>query len=239
MQQRFRQDFQELLALIKRKEPFAFVRFGDGEVALMEGWKRNNRDGWSSGTPQSRKLGRELRQVLSRRDDRFYIGTLCRGDRPGLVKYLWPRIRQQKKYVTYARIFSYGNYIEARGFFLQNMTEGVVLVGHSNGSGKKIGGMKVDEYYSVKSDAVGQWSTSNAMLKADWDKLAASHNGKLFILCAGPLAKMAVAQMWDCNRDNRYLDVGSLFDLEIHGRPTRPVQRSPRRRRRRNVGFYG
>ena len=54
------------------------------------------------------------------------------------------------------------------------------------------------------------------------EELAGRHDGRLFLLAGGPLAKVLVARMWAANPSNRYLDVGSAIDRVLFQRSTRP-----------------
>ena len=57
--------------------------------------------------------------------------------------------------------------------------------------------------------------------------LASKYDGHLFVVSGGPLAKILIAQMWDANCRNRYIDFGSSVDNVLAAIRTRDYPASP------------
>jgi hypothetical protein len=217
----FHQDLEELTALVRSPMPFAFVRFGDGEVDFLRGHKRRDRDGWTTTGKSLKLIQMQLGKVLEITEEDFYIGTLCRGDRRDLAGHLWPRIKQALKYITFSRLFMYGNTEKARTFFAHELTEPIFLVANRAAEGKKIGTNFIEGTYFWRDRIVDQWHKHSEATLRELRTLAMEHQNQLFLVAGGPVAKIAIAQMWKANRANRYVDIGSTLDREIHGRSTR------------------
>lgn len=54
----------------------------------------------------------------------------------------------------------------------------------------------------------------SASLIARESVLASRYDGHLFVISGGPLAKILIAEMWDANCRNRYVDFGSTVDKQ-------------------------
>ena len=52
--------------------------------------------------------------------------------------------------------------------------------------------------------------------------LANAHKQKLFLVSAGPMAKVLVSHMWRASQENQYVDIGSSLDEIGRGLVSRP-----------------
>ena len=76
MIQDFKTDLDKIFNLIKSGNPFALMRFADGEIGVMQGRQVNGSDRWTS--PQHlTKLGQDLLNAISKIDPNVYYGISC------------------------------------------------------------------------------------------------------------------------------------------------------------------
>jgi 2-polyprenyl-3-methyl-5-hydroxy-6-metoxy-1,4-benzoquinol methylase len=187
-----------------RGEPFAFVRFGDGERAICEGRRVECQDGWTfDGVPT--QFAADLNASLRFNDPDYFIGisdSCC--DRAAHDWFL-KQITAPLDHVTFANIFVNWNYRR----FRQLDWSGFVIV--ANGGG--------DVW--VPDDLVcGNY---------DIDGLVTQLLGvdRPILLAAGPASCVIAHKYWlraDPARRQTIVDVGSAIDELTKGRKTRQYQ---------------
>jgi len=116
---RFAHDFQADLAAILTEldsgRPFAFNRFADGELAILEERDIPTADGWSA-VNVSDKFRDRLRAALQYRDKDYYVGIGC----PCCNKDEWLRLMElagrepDDPQVTFSNVFVNGNWDSCR-----------------------------------------------------------------------------------------------------------------------------
>lgn len=199
----FRDDLNTLLAELDSGRPFAFSRFADGELAILEGRDIPTADGWSSVNVTDQFRERLLAALQYRHPD-YYLGIGCpccdRGDWERLMKLAGREPDDPQ--VTFSTLFVNGNW-EA---FRADKRTRLVL-------DPKINMVNVD---------------NNALDAAI--EIAAGHlhaaKWPLYI-AAGPAGKIIVHELW-LRGFKRFplIDIGSAFDTagrsyHIPGHPNR------------------
>lgn len=188
-------------AMIKSTSPFALIRFGDGETALIDGVAHRSADKWSADEPVWCKD--ELYESLAADLDGFCLGlppACChsRGLKLRAVATA-PRPRQ-----TFSTLFLHGN-LKRIAEFRQHFRTGVIV------NDKPYADIK------IPSDGVTkQWDVDAVV-----DELLTVRNP--ILLAAGPMANIIAFRYW--KRQERHLrvpiiDVGSPLDV-LHGNVTR------------------
>lgn len=195
--QDFRRDFDVVL---RETEPFALVRFGDGEIALLDGVPHVSSDPWR--VSGSTWLRAALAETLTASLDRYCLGL------PGscCIKggyELRQRVRVPRAQLTIATLFMHGNRGRI-GELFERFRSAVVV---SSWMGDiRVPANGVNEAWDV--DAVV------AQLR-DVDRPV--------LLAAGPCSNLIAHRYWrDQPKDRRQiiLDVGSALDC-LHGRVSR------------------
>jgi 2-polyprenyl-3-methyl-5-hydroxy-6-metoxy-1,4-benzoquinol methylase len=200
---RFRQDFVTDFDQVDfRGEPFAFVRFGDGERAICMAKPLVARDGWEYPGGPSR-FGEELLAALRHDAPDYYVGisdSCC--DRPARDWYLG-QVRVPLGQVTFANLFVNGNYRRFQGLDLR----GLAVVASEGGD------------FRVPADVFAE--------PFDLDALVARllTVDRPILVAAGPASPILIHKYWTrAVRKQTIVDVGSAIDERTKGRKTRPYQ---------------
>lgn len=130
MIQDFKLDFSEMVNLIRKKELFAFMRFADGEIGVMQGRKIIGSDNWISPDTLT-KLGQDLLNAISRVDKDIYYGISCGCCDIGGRDYLLSLIKNSRNNVSYSNLFVNGNY-EMFLNFLRSLDEKVYVIANES-----------------------------------------------------------------------------------------------------------
>lgn len=215
--QHFSTDFDLLTAGLRkgyRGEPYAFVRFGDGEYAIMRGQRHVAKsDGWiapaGDGKPNHwRLLGGRLVSCLWESLPGFCMGITAHEHHPDCFDWLIANSMAAVDKTTYAEIFIFANYQR----FLAIDLSDCILVGPNCG------------LFDIPRDAV----------MTGWDHrstvdLLIKHAGAPILVAAGPMANIIIHDYWlRCppERKRVILDVGSAISSLIHGRRTRSYHKT-------------
>jgi hypothetical protein len=113
---------------------------------------------------------------------------------------------QEKENLTYANIFVNYNY----SFFVNNYIDlfnnrEVHLVANKESVLSKLP-FKVEKFYPVDYNA---WVNNLNLIEEIKSK---NYSDKLFLFCAGPLSNILCYKLWETNKNNTYLDIGSVLD---------------------------
>ena len=199
--QDFRRDFEQFDFF---GQPFAFVRFGDGERAICSGSAVTAQDGWSyPGGPS--QFAAELNAALRFNDPGYYLGlsdACC--DRASHEWYLG-QITAPLSQVTFANIFVNGNYHRFRQLDLGDCA----LVASSGGD------------YWVPENIL----ESNFNLDKLVERLLSVK--RPILVSAGPAACIIVHKYWQRAKPEQrqvIVDVGSAIDELTKGHKTRQYQ---------------
>ncbi len=197
----FTKDFDQL---IQETEPFAFVRFGDGEHPILEGvpyraaaeeWRTTGGDVW---------FRDELFEVLKTSLDRFFIGISPPCCAPQAAAYYRNLLGGASDSMAFATLFQFKNFRRIKS--LRKRFQDALIVG----SGKA-------DVLVPRDGVTTKWDVDavvDAMLKSE----------RPILVAAGPCANIIIHRYWrrqDPERRQIVIDVGAAFDLEIHEQETR------------------
>lgn len=197
-QQDHRADFEAVLAA---REPFALMRFGDGELALISGVAHQSADAWATKGPVW--LRDELIGSLRTREEGIYLGLpspccISRGTHLRLSVRL-PLERQ-----TFATLFMHGNL--PRAYEVQQHFSDAVVVNDKYGDVR------------VPGDGVSKrWDVDAVVTKLQ------EVRDRPILLAAGPCSNLIAMRYWSRQaKDLRVpiVDVGSMLDV-LHGHVSR------------------
>jgi len=187
-------------ALLGQTEPLCLVRFGDGEIALIDGNAHQSADAWKVSGPTW--LRGNLVDSLRHNGDRWCVGLpppCCL--RTGVR--IHPAVRVPTPQRTFATLFLHANLYRVQEV-LERFASAIVV-------GSWFGDIRVPE------DGVSkQWDVDSCVaeiMKADRDVL----------LAAGPCSNIIALKYWQkisIEKRRFMLDVGSALDVH-HGRMSR------------------
>lgn len=205
----FRGDFNQFL--LKDLQPFAFVRFHDGEFHVLEQLDYNAKSGWAThGNPTW--ISSPLRESLQFVDAGYYYGISAPCDFPRGAAYyrdLLSRIKAPRERMTFSSIFANGNFPNVP--LLEKRFPDAVIVGCTN---------KCD--ILVPADGVNKtWDIDAAVSKMR------EVEGRPIFVAAGPCTNVMIHRYWTSQPPERrviVIDIGSALDTKLHGKPTRGYQ---------------
>jgi hypothetical protein len=194
---------------LKNSEKFSISRYGDGEwsaitsspllcgVIPQKGITEWTTTGDDKNFNTARKYLTESLQFI---DDQYYV-AIC----PCYVE-MTQFSKQRVENITYANIFVNKNY----SFFVDNYieffkTQKIHLVANKEANLKRLP-FKVEKFYPVDYNA---WVNNLNLI----DEIESQDNEDiLFLFSAGPLSNILCYKLWQSNKKNTYIDVGSTLD---------------------------
>ena len=207
-------------------KPMAYVRYADGEIALMQGRKVDhssqafNVDRWDSMGDGITLLGKDIKETLYHTEPEWYYAISCNCCDPKGKEWLLKEIKQPSENVTYSNLWINDNY---KRFIKQSgeIKEPVYLIINKKG----VDGMypwDVSGFYPIEDNCVQYWESKKSIIIADMTTIAKSFNGMLYMISAGPLSEVLIHHLWIANPTNRYIDIGSATDEFVYLHKTRP-----------------
>jgi hypothetical protein len=216
----FNEEIVKFYEMIKTDQKFAISRFGDGEMIAMRGETISSGCGeWNTNGPDQRySIARDyLKRSLTFKDPGYYVGIVCPCCQ-GMQNFTAMKVQsgQEDSQLTYANIFVNSNYI----FFLQKIVplfsqKKIVLVANKTSQINRL--PFSGEFYPVEYNA---WIENLDLIQRLKDR---NDSGCVYLFACGPLGKILTQQMWEHNKNNTYLDIGSTLhpwlqsDLNIRG----------------------
>ena len=198
--------------MLENKTPFAISRFGDGERIIMEGTPLNLLHKGEFNYQGQDDLREDLTRAFQYDNKNYFIGISCPCCQP-LDKVTWMK---ESTYLpdsrlTWANIFVNGNFRYFREYFIKEFTNyTVTFIGPGN-----INNLPFDiKYkYSVGPDAwIHNTSVYSSLKKQIIDNKS---KNELFLFCAGPYANILIYKLYKEFPENTYLDLGSVFNIEL------------------------
>lgn len=185
---------------------------------LSQGQQFTNTDNWST-KGGSTQLRTDLITLLAAHKGQNVLYGLAAPHHEG--PYLGNLLKMMKatcQQLTYANLWVNANYPRTKRLWLDlvhNRSKDVVLIVgqpvmlHLN---KTMPSKQFASVMTVPLYGVDQWETQRDQCLQQAVHLAQRHQRKVFLLSAGPLAKVLVSAMWNASQNNQYIDVGSSFD---------------------------
>lgn len=195
------------------KGKFSLCRFGDGEWAGISknplvcgnNPSRGIYEWTTTGDNDNFSLSSELlSESLKYSENEYYVGICpCYTE---MLKFS----NQNEKNIVYANIFVNNNYSFFKEKFLEFFgTQKVHLVANKEANISNLP-FSIEEFYPVEYNA---WIYNLDLI----DKInSKNYSNKLFLFCAGPLSNILCYKLWQNNKNNVYLDIGSTLDPWIN-----------------------
>ncbi len=220
----FAGDLDRLLAALRKRQPFAFSRFGDGEWLIV---RNRPLDYTRKGNGEFRFSPEKVQDQIARRAliDAFHycapgyfvgIGCSCCWGIPKLSQ-LRLVCRQPESRLTWANLWGNANYPRVRRELIPELRRfrKVYLVCHRLADPERLP-FSVTRTFRV---GVNAWTEEFDLgdIVAD---LASNCQTRetLFLFCAGPLSNILVHRGHQANPQNTYLDFGSCLDPWLFAR---------------------
>lgn len=213
----FRADLETLIHEIDHGEPFAFSRFGDGELALITNRQILAADGWevpSEPTEFTKKLGSTLSYGMEN-TDRFYLGLGCGCNDAGCCDGVQDELRSMTKLpvgqITTSNLFVNGNFDRWQEYLMTPKILEFFIVGPWPGHAD----------FRVPSNCVNM---RDPLGFVDEVVMALERVRRPILVCAGPMSNIIIAYYWywmdtQCKSyPQTIIDVGSAIGMEANSR---------------------
>ncbi len=220
----FRGDLELFNAKILSEEPFSLVRFGDGEMKIIQGEaidlssKYNGEHKYEPGQPVDEQQRARLAESLTFQSSRYFVGIAC----PccvGMDNFmdLKKAAMQRESQLTWANIFVNSNYHP----FLEQTTplfakRKIALVCHELAD---ISGLPfpIEKRFSTGANA---WVNDHQRVYQELDATFSSleHRNQeswIVLFCAGVLSNILVREMSYSHPEHTYIDLGSVYDSKM------------------------
>jgi hypothetical protein len=201
-----------MTALGRGEEQIAFARFGDGEEKMCMGGTYHCSDGWVS-RPGAGRYRPKLLEAMQFVHENYYVGMRLPRN---LKLWAWYRANMHtpSERVCDPCLFVNSRWKKAHKFF-KGFRKKAFLVGSGKG---------VD--YRIPANCIQPEYNYEPLLK----KLLALN--KPILLAAGPLANILVMEYIRAGGRQSIIDLGTVLDLEMFGKPTRRYLRIATKRGR-------
>jgi hypothetical protein len=212
----YRKDLDCLIEKLKNKEKFSFSKYADGELHILANMPINNGEFWFS--PEDNQTQRtRLINSLKFKDKNYYVGVSCPCCIGGPSVHRWYKKQSQQELtnLTWANLFVNGNhqhYIDNMVPLYSNYT--VVLVSNSDSDLENLP-FEVKKHFKIGKNA---WVQDYQLV--DKIKTYISSNNitdHLFLFCAGPFGNILSHELFEFNKDNTYVDIGSTLNVLLLG----------------------
>lgn len=221
---------------LKSHENFSLVRFGDGEMVVINGEaidysrKDNGEHKYSPGDSQDEKYRKILTDSLTYKNPQYFVGLPCRccvGDEN--CDHLREQSAQDEKQLTWANIFVNANYPVFLERTVPLFSERTVnLICHEKSKEDQLP-FEVKKDFRIGGNA---WVEDYGHCLTELREYIKNTECKdeVFIFCAGVLSNMLIYQLSKMYPDNTYIDAGSVFDSMMGLGETRKYLQGSKRR---------
>ena len=213
--------------LISCKIPFSFIRFADGEYAIMKGKTINaTLDRWYW-NPNNKKFQQSLIKSSSIcTNENNFIGLPCKN---------WIHISKSilsfsncssAKFMTFTTLFVNKNYEFFKDWIISFVNSSnrwkIILVANSI-INKNIS--LAYKFFPVPDHLVENFENYSIFLFSELSNLA-KENNLIFFISAGPAANVIVSYLREINKNNIYIDIGSSIEFLTKGYSTRYYEKN-------------
>lgn len=216
-----RQFFDHYTKKIENKEPFAFVRWGDGEIAVALGHAVgeqslvNQNQEWVFKSGGETKLGNALRSSLEVQGPDVHYGIPCRCCAAQWEHEIMANNVPNSPIVPNT-IFGNAAYHWFIDWIKTLDSKGVTVSLVANYLGMANIDkypFKVSRFHPAPSNCIEEFEKDGDKLVEDVENFAKSINGHFVMVAAGPMSEVFITKMWQANPRNIYFDVGSSLDV--------------------------
>jgi len=221
MDKTFKGDFDKFLNKIKNKENFSITRFGDGEMMIIDGidvdllHKGPGEYSYKSNDDRydiSRKL---LKQSFTSKMDEYYVGISCRccvGDEK--YQNMKKDSGQNENNLTWANIFVNSNFNLFNTQMIPALkSRRIYLICHKASDFNNLP-FGTEKIYKVGTDA---WLHNLSLIDELKNEIKEQKlKDVVFLIAAGPFANILSHQLYTFDKNNTYIDLGSVLDKYLN-----------------------
>lgn len=223
--EKFITDFDKFWSMIENGENFAFARYADGEVMLMNGNAVNHLtqaaivDKWSAPLGMT-KVGLDLLETVNHTEPNYYYAISAPTDNLGDYNYLKNTIKASENNLTFVNLWINNNYQRSLEKY-RALTRPVNLICNYRAK-KENFPFKIQDFVQFPDNCVAFWGISGDSFIEGMREIFNGRENELFFISCGPVSEIIIHKLYEFNPNNTYIDVGSSIDEFIHGKKTRP-----------------
>jgi hypothetical protein len=225
MQQKFKDDFFEIMRIIIESESFAFSRFADGEANILKNNTIGNKDGWLYTKDRNLVFRADLRKSLLCPDPGFIYGISCTCCDRENHEYLLHQLKTRLGNITFSNLWVNSNFPLFKEYFFKTLIaskKDIVICTNSKAKIKKLEEfIPIKDFIPIPGNCVVFWEKNRDHLKALLDLKGCSFKNAIFLFAAGPLSEILIYELWLVNPSNILLDIGSSLDPFLFNRKSR------------------
>lgn len=228
----FQQDFYKLLYKFKKNEHFAFTRFSDGELRIMQNTelklaKDHNivlgkthqgaeyaPENLKHFIPEKHFFYRDkLMEAYRFKKHNYYVGLSCRccvGNQDFQQMLNWYEGDTNSEFLTWSNLMLNNNYEKYKQEFIPEYSKKkVVVICNKNAKIENL------PFTPVKDFRVGPYCFTNdySLIQTvkEWVKDNTIKN-HVFLISAASLSELLIHQLFEFNDQNTYIDIGSTLN---------------------------
>lgn len=200
----FKEEIFKLFEKLQSRKPFSFSKFADGEWFMMRNIPINNNE--FNYTKDDQFFKDKLIDSFKFKDDEYYVGISCPCCQGSEHQKMIEFCGQDYKHLTFANIFVNSNYQIYKDLFIEEFKNwDIHLIANKNSNIDNLP-FKIEKFYPVENTA---WKHNYSLIEEiKKDNL----ENKLFLFACGPFGNMLAHQLWEDNKNNTYLDIGSTLN---------------------------
>jgi len=220
----FKKSFQYFINKIENKQNFAFARYADGEMMILnnlsikDGTQAYNIDRWKFENNQI--FMNDLYASCMHTEKNYYYAISCACCDPQGNKYYKNLLKTEN--ITFSNLFINSNYNDFIKFSNQ-LRRSVVLIANKNCIDSEYQ-FEVISKIPIPDDCVNWYEKNKDKILNNLINISKTYTDQLFLVSAGPLSEIIVDALYKSNPNNTYIDVGSSLDIYTHKKITRPYQ---------------
>lgn len=237
----FENELLFFIDLIVCKIPFSFIRFADGENAIMKGLKltpRETIDKWNF-NPSNKNFQNSLIESSSIcMNPNSFIGLPCKNWIEISNSILSFSNCSSAKYMSYSTLFVNKNFPIFKDWIIDFINSSnrwkIILVANS------IIGTNITwayKFFPIPVDLVGYWEKYSINLLSELSK-EAKNNNLIFFISAGPASNIIISYLTKINNKNQYIDFGSSIEFITKGYSTRPYSKNDKSSQKSCESFF-
>jgi len=207
----YKQSLEYFLNKIVNKIPFCLIRYGDGEyfISNNKDYKSTYEDNWHY--KAGGILSTHLQETYTLTNTNVYYGIHALCDVMQYHNYCMSKIIV-KQNITFATLFCNSNFKRFQEF-VETTHLNIVLIAAQQPEDNKIGKLTVMDSYIISPQLVEKWDIEHKEHLDNVTKLSKHYQNDIFLISAGPIAKVFIYHMYKANPNNIYCDIGSALDL--------------------------
>jgi len=206
MPKNFQEEIVKLFNKLKNGEKFSFSKYADGEWSVINGHPLNNNEFEYKDNEEFSLARKMLIDSFLFKDENYFVGISCECCQ-GIEHFKMKEFcKQDKERLTYANIFVNSNYRFYKSNFISEYSNHKIhLVANKNSKIENLP-FSVEKFYPVENSAY----IHNLDLIDEINK--EKYSDKLFLFCAGPFGNILAYKLFENNKNNTYLDIGSTLN---------------------------